>query len=41
VLARKTGLNLRQSYTRVCKLALIKHQRYTHAHKLIAAGQFL
>ncbi|MER9502757.1 transposase, partial [Mesorhizobium sp. M0587] len=29
-LARKTGLNLRQSYVRVGKLALIKHQRYAH-----------
>ncbi|ESW79400.1 hypothetical protein X770_31805 [Mesorhizobium sp. LSJC269B00] len=30
-LARKTGLNLRQTYVRVGKLALIKHQRYAHA----------
>ena len=31
-LARKHGLRLRQSYARVGKLALIKHQRYAHAH---------
>jgi IS5 family transposase len=30
-LARKCGVTLRQSYTRVGKLALIRHQRYAHA----------
>lgn len=29
--ARKAGIKLRQSYKRVGKLALIKHQRYAHA----------
>lgn len=29
-LAKKTGLDLRQSYTRVCNFALIRHQRYAH-----------
>jgi transposase, IS5 family len=31
-LAKKLGLSLRQSYARVGQLALIKHQRYAHAH---------
>ena len=30
-LAKRCGVTLRQSYTRVGKLALIKHQRYAHA----------
>ena len=30
-LAKKLGVSLRQSYRRVGKLALIKHQRYAHA----------
>ncbi len=30
-LARKAGLDLRQSYVRVGKQALILHQRYAHA----------
>jgi transposase, IS5 family len=30
-LARKTGVELRQSYARVGKHALIAHQRYAHA----------
>ena len=30
-LARKTGLDLRQSYARVGKHALIAHQRYAHS----------
>ncbi|NRP75807.1 hypothetical protein ILFOPFJJ_06730 [Ensifer psoraleae] len=30
-LAKKTGVTLRQTYLRVGKLALIKHQRYAHA----------
>ena len=40
-LARKTGLDLRQSYTRVGKLALIKHQRYAHAKQFKRAGKTL
>ena len=40
-LARKTGLNLRQSYTRVGKLALIKHQRYAHAKQFKRAKRAL
>jgi IS5 family transposase len=38
-LARKTGLDLRQSYTRVGKFALIKHQRYAHGLTVQAGGQ--
>ena len=38
VLARKTGVNLRQSYVRVGKRALIKHQRYAHA-QAVQAGK--
>lgn len=30
-LAKRVGLDLRQSYVRVGKLALIKYQRYSHA----------
>lgn len=40
-LARKTGLELRQSYTRVGKFALIKHQRYAHAKQFKRAGKAL
>lgn len=40
-LARKVGLDLRQSYTRVGKLALIKHQRYAHAKQFGRAGKCL
>jgi transposase, IS5 family len=40
-LAKKVGLDLRQSYTRVGKLALIKHQRYAHAHQFKRAGKAL
>jgi IS5 family transposase len=40
-LAKKMGLDLRQSYTRVGKLALIKHQRYAHAHQFKRAGKAL
>jgi IS5 family transposase len=40
-LARKVGVDLRQSYTRVGKLALIKHQRYAHAHQFKRAGKAL
>jgi IS5 family transposase len=38
-LARKHGIDLRQSYTRVGKLALIKHQRYAHAKQFTRAGK--
>jgi len=37
-LSKKHGLRLRESYARVGKLALIKHQRYAHA-RLNAASQ--
>ena len=40
-LARKMGLDLRQSYTRVGKLALIKQQRYAHAKQFKRAGRCL
>ncbi|MBC8037749.1 MAG: IS5 family transposase [Rhizobiales bacterium] len=40
-LARKLGLDLRQSYTRVGKLALIKQQRYAHAKQFKRAGKAL
>jgi transposase, IS5 family len=40
-LARKTGLELRQSYVRVGKLALIKHQRYAHAKQFKRANKAL
>lgn len=40
-LARKVGIELRQSYRRVGKLALIKHQRYAHAHQFKRAGKAL
>jgi IS5 family transposase len=40
-LAKKTGLDLRQSYTRVGKLALIKHQRYAHAKQFKRANRAL
>ncbi len=40
-LARKVGIDLRQSYARVGKLALIKHQRYAHAHQFKRAGKAL
>src|SRR5260221_2188056 len=33
-LAKKLGVSLRQSYRRVGKLALIKHQPYAHAHQV-------
>jgi transposase, IS5 family len=38
-LARKVGIDLRQSYRRVGKLALIRHQRYTHALQFKGAGK--
>ena len=40
-LARKTGLNLRQTYVRVGKLALISHQRYAHAKQFKRANKAL
>ena len=40
-LARKMGLDLRQSYKRVGKLALIKQQRYAHAKQFKRAGKCL
>jgi len=40
-LARKTGLELRQSYARVGKFALIKHQRYAHAKQFKRANRAL
>jgi transposase, IS5 family len=40
-LAKKVGVDLRQSYTRVGKLALIRHQRYAHAHQFKRAGKAL
>jgi IS5 family transposase len=40
-LARKLGIDLRQSYARVGKHALIKHQRYAHAKQFNRAGKAL
>lgn len=40
-LAKQVGLDLRQSYVRVGKLALIKHQRYAHAKQFKRAGKAL
>jgi len=40
-LARKLGVTLRQSYRRVGKLALIKHQRYAHAKQFKRANKSL
>jgi IS5 family transposase len=40
-LAKKLGVVLRQSYARVGKFALIKHQRYAHAHQFKRAGKAL
>src|SRR5690554_3295974 len=40
-LARRAGLDLRQSYVRVGKLALIKHQRYAHAKQFKRANKAL
>jgi IS5 family transposase len=40
-LAKKTGIDLRQSYRRVGKFALIKHQRYAHAHQFKRANRAL
>jgi len=38
---KKLGVSLRQSYARVGKLALIKHQRYAHAHQFKRANRGL
>src|SRR6187399_1791085 len=40
-LAKKLGVSLRQSHRRVGKLALIKHQRYAHAHQFKRANRSL
>jgi IS5 family transposase len=40
-LARRLGVRLRQSYTRVGKAALIKHQRYAHAKQFKRANRQL
>jgi IS5 family transposase len=40
-LAKKHGVELRQSYTRVGKFALIKHQRYAHAKQFKRANRSL
>ena len=40
-LAKRLGIKLRQSYERVGKLALIKHQRYAHAKQFKRANKAL
>jgi IS5 family transposase len=40
-LARGAGVTLRQTYVRVGKFALIKHQRYAHAKQFKRAGKAL
>jgi transposase, IS5 family len=40
-LAKKLGVELRQSYVRVGKIALVKHQRYAHARQFDRAGKAL
>jgi transposase, IS5 family len=40
-LARRQGVKLRQSYARVGKFALVKHQRYAHARQFGRAGKAL
>lgn len=40
-LAKKLGVELRQSYTRVGKFALIRHQRYAHAKQFKRANRAL
>jgi transposase, IS5 family len=40
-LAKRLGVDLRQSYVRVGKLALIKHQRYAHAKQFKRANRAL
>ena len=40
-LAKQLGVELRQSYTRVGKFALIQHQRYAHAKQFKRANKAL
>ena len=40
-LAKKLGVRLRQSYTRVGKIALIQQQRYAHAHQFKRSNKAL
>jgi IS5 family transposase len=40
-LAKKLGVELRQSYARVGKFALVKHQRYAHARQFDRAAKAL
>jgi IS5 family transposase len=40
-LAKNMGLDLRQTYIRVGKFALIQHQRYAHAKQFKRAGKVL
>ena len=40
-LAKQLGVELRQSYTRVGKFALIQHQRYAHAKQFKRANRAL
>lgn len=40
-IARANGVTLRQTYVRVGKYALIKHQRYAHAHQFKRANRAL
>jgi IS5 family transposase len=40
-LAKRSGVKLRQSYARVGKFALIKHQRYAHARQFKRANRAL
>ena len=40
-LAKQKGVNLRQSYERVGKIALIRHQRYAHAKQFKRANRAL
>ena len=40
-LARETSVTLRQSYVRVGKVALIRHQRYAHAKQFKRANRAL
>jgi len=40
-LSKLVGLDLRQSYVRVGKQALIRHQRYAHAKQFKRAGKAL
>src|SRR5215813_11529190 len=40
-LAKRLGVRLRQSYARVGKIALMKHQRYAHARQFNRANKAL